>query len=87
MIKEIKLLLSLVVIFLFFFFIVQYYFSDSHKKKSFRSLTNFDKKIDKYAQSIPSLKDDTHNIIEFVKNNQTKKKKKYYFWELLGKDE
>jgi len=36
---------------------------------------------------LPILNDDTQNIIEYVKNTQTKKKKKYNFWDLLGKDE
>ena len=87
MIKELKHLIYLLAIILFLFFTLKYYFSDSHKKKSYRSLSNLDKKIQKYSQKIPTLDDDTKNIIEYVKNNQTKKKKKYYFWELLEKNE
>jgi len=87
MLKEVKYLIFLLVITLFIFFTAKYYFSDSHKKKSFRSLTNIDKKIENYSQNLPILEDDTKNIIEYVKNNQTKKKKKYYFWELLNKDD
>jgi len=87
MLKEVKYLIFLLVITLFIFFTAKYYFSDSHKKKSFRSLTNIDKKIENYSQNLPILEDDTKNIIEYVKNTQTKKKKKYYFWELLNKDD
>jgi len=87
MIKEIKYLFFLLVIFLCIFFTAKYYFSDSHKKKSFRSLSSIDDKIDIYAKKLPILNDDTQNIIEYVKNTQTKKKKKYNFWDLLGKDE
>ena len=87
MIKEIKLLLYLLVIFLFIFFTAKYYFSDSHKKKSYRSLMNINKKIEVYSQNIATLENDTKDIIEYVKNTQTKKKKKYNFWELLDKDD
>ena len=87
MLKEVKYLIFLLVITLFIFFTAKYYFSDSHKKKSFRSLENIDKKIENYFQNLPILEDDTRNIIEYVKNTQTKKKKKYYFWELLNKDD
>ena len=87
MLKEIKYLLFLSIIFFFIFFIIKYYFSNTHKKKSYRSLTNIKKKIQIYSQDLPILEDDTKNIIEYNKNNQTKKNQKYYFWELLNKDE
>ena len=87
MLKEIKHLLYVLVIFLFLFFILKYYFSDSHKKKSYRSLINLEKKIKNYSQTIPTLNNDTQDIIEYVKNDRTKKMKKYYFWDLLDKDE
>ena len=87
MLKELKHLIYLLIIFLFFFFIGKYYFSDANKKKSFRSLSNLGKKIEVYSKKLPILEDDTQNIIEYVKNTQTKKKKKYYFWELLNRNE
>ncbi len=87
MLKEIRYLIFLIVIFLFLFFTLKYYFSESHKKKSFRSLTNIEKKIEIYSQNIPILNDDTKNSIEYVKSTQTKKKKKYHFWKLLDKNE
>ena len=87
MLKEIKYLVFLLVIVLFIFFTTKYYFSDTHKKKSFRSLTNINEKIEIYSKNLPILEDDTQNIIEYVKNTQTQKKKKYYFWELLNKDD
>tara|TARA_B100001057_G_scaffold235465_1_gene235767 strand:- start:12238 stop:12501 length:264 start_codon:yes stop_codon:yes gene_type:complete len=87
MIKELKYLLYLMIIFLFIFFTIKYYFSESHKKKSYRALLNLNEKIMIFSQTIPTLSNDTQNIIEYVKNNQTKKKKKYYFWELLEKNE
>ena len=87
MIKETKYFIFLLVIFLFIFFMLKYYFSDAHKKKSYRSLNNIDKKIENYSQKLPNLTDDTQNIIEYVKNDQTKKKKKFFFWDLLNKNE
>ena len=87
MLKEIKYLLFLSIIFFFIFFTIKYYFSNTHKKKSYRSLTNINKKIQIYSQDLPILEDDTKNIIEYIKNNQTKKNKKYLFWELLNKNE
>ena len=87
MIKEIKYLIYLLVIISFVLFTVKYYFSDEHKKKSYRSLSNINKKIEIYSKKIPTLNDDTKDIIEYVKNTKTKKKKKYYFWELLDKND
>ncbi len=87
MIKEIKYLIFSVVIIIFIFFTTKYYFSDTHKKKSYRSLVNINKKINSYSQKLPVLDNDTQDIIEYVKNTQSKKKKKYYFWELLNKNE
>ena len=87
MIKEIKYFIFLLVIFFFFFYIGKYYFSDINKKKSYRSLTNIDEQIKVFSQKLPTLENDTQNIIEYVKNTQTKKKKKYFFWELLDKNE
>ena len=87
MIKEIKYLIFSVIIIIFIFFTTKYYFSDTHKKKSYRSLLNINKKINSYSQKLPVLDNDTQDIIEYVKNTQSKKKKKYYFWELLNKNE
>tara|TARA_B100001057_G_scaffold473656_1_gene538380 strand:+ start:272 stop:535 length:264 start_codon:yes stop_codon:yes gene_type:complete len=87
MVKEIKYLLYLLVIISFVLFTLKYYFSDEHKKKSYRSLSNINKKIEIYSKKIPTLNDDTKDIIEYVKNTKTKKKKKYYFWELLDKND
>ena len=87
MIKEIRYFIFLITIVIFIFFTTKYYFSDAHKKKSYRSLTNIDKKIEIYSQELPTLDNDTQNIIEYVKNTQSKKKKKYHFWKLLNKNE
>ena len=87
MIREAKYLIFVIIIILFIFFVSKYYFSDSHKKKSYRSLSNIDKKINLYSKNLPVLTSDTKNIIEYVNNDKTKKKKKYLFWELLNKND
>ena len=87
MIREVKYLIFVIIIILFIFFVSKYYFSDSHKKKSYRSLSNIDKKIKLYSKNLPILENDTKNIIKYVKNTKNKKKKKYYFWELINKND
>ena len=86
MFKEIKYSIFLIVIFIFIFFTGKHYFSDTNKKNSFRSLNNIDQKINLYSQNLPILKNDTQNIIDYVKNTKNKKKK-YFFWELINKDD
>jgi hypothetical protein len=86
MLKEIKYSIFLIVIFIFIFFTGKYYFSDANKKNSFRSLNNIDQKINLYSQNLPILKNDTQNIIDYVKNTKNKNKK-YFFWELISKND
>ena len=43
MIKEIKYLIFFFIIVFFIFFTTKYYFSDTNKKKTYRTLNNFDK--------------------------------------------
>ena len=86
MLKEIKYSIFLIVIFIFIFFTGKYYFSDANKKNSFRSLNNIDQKINLYSKNLPILKNDTQNIIDYVKNTKNKNKK-YFFWELISKND
>jgi uncharacterized membrane protein YvbJ len=86
MLKEIKYLIFIVIILLFLFFTGKYYFSDENIKKSYRSQKNIDEKIKNYAKNLPILKNDTNNIIEYVKQSDKKKKKKFNFWKLLEND-
>ena len=55
MIKELKYLIYAICIFIFIVLIGRYYFSDENKKKSFRSLSNIDKKLEIYAKKLPIL--------------------------------
>ena len=87
MLKEIKYLIFFIIISLFLFLIGKYYFSDLNKKKTFRSLSNIDKKTKIYAEKLPVLEDNTKNIIEYVEQSNNKKKKKFNFWKLLESNE
>ena len=87
MLKEIKYLIFILIIFIFLVLTGRYYFSDSNKKKSYRSYTSIDKKINSYAEKLPFLEDDTKNIIEYVEPSNSKKKKKFNFWKLLESNE
>ncbi len=87
MLKEIKYFIFLFLIFLFLFFTIKYYFSDNNKKKSYRSINAIEKRIIIYSKSLPILKDDTKDILEYVTETSKKKKKKFYFWELLNTNE
>ena len=87
MLKEIKYLIFIVIIALFLFFTGKYYFSDENIKNSYRSYKNIDQKIKDYSKNLPLLKNDTENIIEYVKQTDKKKKKKFNFWKLLEIDE
>ena len=86
MLKEIKYLIFIVIIALFLFFTGKYYFSNENIKKSYRSYKNIDEKIKVYSKNLPLLKNDTENIIEYVKQTDKKKKKKFNFWKLLEND-
>ena len=86
MLKEIKYLIFIVIIALFLFFTGKYYFSNKNIKNSYRSYKNIDQKIKDYSKNLPLLKNDTENIIEYVKQTDKKKKKKFNFWKLLEND-
>ena len=86
MLIEIKYLIFIVIIALFIFFTGKYYFSNENIKNSYRSYKNIDQKIKDYSKNLPLLKNDTENIIEYVKQTDKKKKKKFNFWKLLEND-
>ena len=86
MLKEIKYLVFIVIISIFIVFTGKYYFSDENIKNSYRSYNNIDEKVKIYSKKLPLLKNDTENIIEYVKQTDKKKKKKFNFWKLLEND-
>ena len=86
MLKEIKYLIFIVIILLFVFLTGKYYFSDVNIKNYYRSYQNIDKKIKIYSKKLPLLKNDTQNVIEYVKQTDKQKKKKFNFWKLVEND-
>ena len=86
MVKELKYVFFIIIIFFFIFFVSRYYFSDEYKKKSYRSLNLIEEKINVYSKSLPTLENDTNDIIEYVEYQKNENKKKYHFWELLKYD-
>ena len=86
MLKEIKYLIFIVIIALFIFFTGKYYFSNENIKNSYRSYKNINQKIKDYSKNLPLLKNNTENVIEYVKQTEKKKKKKFNFWKLLEND-
>ena len=83
MIKELKYIFYLITIFFFIFFISRYYFSDEYIKKSYKSLSTIDEKINIFSENLVTLENDTNDIIEYVEYQKDNTKKKYHFWELL----
>ena len=86
MFKELKYVLYVIVIFVFIFLTGKFYFSDENEKNYYRSYNNINKKINIYSSNLPLLKNDTNNIIEYIKNKVSKDKKNYHFWKLLEND-
>ena len=86
MLKEIKYLIFIVVIALFIFLTGRYYFSDENIKKSYRSISLIDDKINLIEKDLIFLESDTENIIEYVEFKKDKKTNKYSFWKLLYND-
>ena len=86
MLKEIKYLIFIIIIGLFLFFTARYYFSDEYKKKSYRSLSSIDDKLNVFTKKLIILENNTNEIIEYVEHQKDKNKKKYHFWKLLEND-
>ena len=87
MLKELKYLLFSFIIFLFYFLSLKYYFSDNNKKNSYRSYKQINEKIINYSQNVILLKNDTNDIVEYVKKTIDKNKKNYNFWKLINNNE
>ena len=86
MFKELKYVLYVIVIFVFIFLTGKFYFSDENKKNYYRFLNNINEKINIYSSSLPLLKNNTNDVVEYVENKVSKDKKKYRFWKLLEND-
>ena len=87
MLKELKYLFYIFIIFLFLLLTLRFYFSDDNKKNSYRSFKKIDDKIITYSQNLILLKNDTNDIVEYIKKTNDKNKKNYNFWKLINNNE
>ena len=78
-------LLFIIIIFFFFFNIYHYYSSNKNIKDINLNRSNIEKTIKTKISSIPILKNDTNNVIEFNDgfSNSIRNDKKRSFWNLL----
>ena len=82
--KKIINIFFLISFFIFIFLVTKYYFSEqnlifTNKSRSLYSLT-----LNKYANNLPLLKNDTNNIIIYINDlEEFKNKRKKRFWEKL----
>ena len=68
----------------FLFFVISTYISSKNKEKINSNRKNFDVKIEENLSSLPKLKDDTSDVIEFNTGyNNDKNKIKRNFWNLF----
>ena len=79
MIKELKYFFYIFTIVVFIIFIANYYFSDENKKKSYRSIKLFEKRIIEYSSKLQTLESNTDKIIDYVENTKNKDKKNINF--------
>ena len=88
MLKEIKYVVYLLTIFFFIFFVIKFYFSKDNIKWSNKVIIQYQNILDKKFNSLPIIKDDTNDIIEYtseIENFKNEKQRK--FWDLLKTSE
>jgi hypothetical protein len=88
MIKNFFSVLIFLFIFLFMFFIISTYISDKNQKKINLNRKNIYSKIENSLATLPFLKNDTQNVIEFNSGFENDNKKiKRNFWNLFKKND
>ncbi len=88
MLKEIKYVVYLLTIFFFIFFVIKFYFFKDNIKWSNKVIIQYQNILDKKFNSLPIIKDDTNDIIEYtseIENFKNEKQRK--FWDLLKTSE
>tara|TARA_B100000029_G_scaffold86200_2_gene76497 strand:- start:8962 stop:9225 length:264 start_codon:yes stop_codon:yes gene_type:complete len=87
MLKNIKNIFYLITFFAFISSVLMFYFSDANKKKTNQSRSFYSVSIKEKKLSIPLLKSDTNDVIEYRDDLEIykKSKKKYFFWDLIKK--
>ncbi len=87
MLKKIKNSFFVISFLLFFILIINFYFSDSNIKSTHKKRLHYLNNLNSKTETLPLLKNDTFNIIEYRNDlNNYKKKRKKRFWEKLLKN-
>jgi hypothetical protein len=88
MLKEVKYVVYLLTIFFFIFFVTKFYLSEDNIKWSNKVILQYQNILDKKFISLPIIKDDTNDIIEYTNEIEDfKNKKQRKFWDLLKTSE
>ena len=88
MLKEVKYVFYLLTIFFFIFFVIKFYLSENNIKWSNKVILQYQNILDKKSISLPIIKDDTNDIIEYTSEIEDfKNKKQRKFWDLLKTSE
>ena len=88
MIKHFFSVLIFLFIFLFIYFVVSTYVSNNNRKKIQNNRDNVYLKIEERLLTLPILKNDTYNVIEFNSGYDTNNNKiKRNFWNLFKKND
>ena len=74
----------LISFFIFIFLVTKYYFSEQNLIFTNKSRSSYSLTLNKYANNLPLLKNDTNNIIIYINDlEEFKNKRKKRFWEKL----
>ncbi len=85
MLKEVKYVVYLLTIFFFIFFVIKFYLSENNIKWSNKVILQYQNISDKKLISLPIIKDDTNDIIEYTNEiEEFRNKKQRKFWDLLN---
>ena len=88
MLKEVKYVVYLLTIFFFIFFVIKFYLSENYIKWSNKVILQYQNILDKKFISLPIIKDDTNDIIEYTSEIEDfKNEKQRKFWDLLKTSE
>ena len=88
MLKEVKYVVYLLIIFFFIFFVIKFYLSENNIKWSNKVILQYQNISDKKFISLPIIKDDTNDIIEYTNEiEEFRNKKQRKFWDLLKTNE
>ena len=88
MLKELKYVVYLLTIFFFIFIVIKFYLSEDNIKWNNKVIIQYQNILDKKFISLPIIKDDTNDIIEYtneIENFKNKKQRK--FWDLFKTNE